>query len=337
MNRMVRRASILTWAVAGGLLLTAGRASAAPLEQTEKKGSAIARAQLDRDALELSEEIVLTVNVEGPVPLEVEAINTITQSKAWLVVSAGKPVTAALPKGRMRWQQSFRLSPLGDKELSLPLVPLRCRAGNDDPATISWKPFTVKVNTVVTAPSLSALRPIEPPEQIPQPPAFPWWLLTTGVGILVVGIGATLTVRRWRRRPEPAAVDLPPEEWALQELERLEALAPTAVGQVERYHTWLADVVRRYLERRFGLHTFEQTTREFLTALEQSAQLPAEQQAQLRAFFERCDLAKYARADYSADECRTAVCLAREFVSQSVATQTGQATGLSNGQLAAKK
>jgi hypothetical protein len=311
-------------------LLLGGAALAAPAaEQVQQHGTTTVRAKLDPDAMELSGSLELTFTVEGKAPLEIDPIKTVTASKAWLVTPRGAAETSSLPQGRMRWQQAFRLSPLQDKDVPLPLEPLQCRAGGGDTVQVTWKPLTVKVSTVVASPSLAAMKPIVPPEQIPEPPAWPWWPFALA-GVLTVGLVTGVVVRRRaRQRPIPAAVELPPKEWALQELDRLEAQLPSDATQVERYHTLLADVVRHYLERRFGVHASEQTSAEFLNALAQSNQLPAPQQEQLRAFFERCDLAKYARADYSVEECHLAVQLARDFVNQTpqVTVEAPQAVG----------
>jgi hypothetical protein len=312
-------------------LLLGGAASAAPAaEQVQQHGTMTVRAKLDPDAIELSGSLELTFTVEGKAPLEIDPIKTVTASKAWLVNPRGGAETSSLPQGRMRWQQAFRLSPLQDKDVPLPLEPLHCRSAGGDTVQVMWKPFSVKVSTVVASPSLDALKPIVPPEQIPEPPAWPRWPFVLA-GLLAIGVVIGVVVRRRaRQRPVPAPVELPPKEWALQELDRLEAQLPSDPGQVERYHTLLADVVRHYLERRFGIHASEQTSAEFLNALAQTNQLPASQQKQLRAFFERCDLAKYARADYSTEECRLAVQLARDFVNQTpqVTVEAPQAVGV---------
>jgi hypothetical protein len=314
------------------LLLTAALATAPAVsaaEQVQQHGATTVRAELDKDAIELSGSLTLKFTVEGKAPLEIEPVKTVTASKAWLVTSLGAAETEGLPKGRMRWQQAFRLSPLQDKDVPLPLEPLQCRAGGGDTVQVMWKPFTIKVSTVVASPSLDALKPIVPPEQIPEPPAWPRWPFVLAGVLAIVVVISVVVRRRARQRAVPAAVELPPKEWALQELDRLEAQLPSDASQVERYHTLLADVVRHYLERRFGIHASEQTSAEFLNALAQSNQLPAAQQEQLRAFFERCDLAKYARADYSAEECCLAVQLARDFVNQTpqATVEAAQAVG----------
>jgi hypothetical protein len=306
-----------------------GAASAvSAAEQVQQHGTTTVRAELDQEAIELSGSLALTFTVEGKAPLEIEPIKTVTASKAWLVSPVGAPETTSLPKGRMRWRQAFRLSPLQDKEVPLPLEPLQCRAGGGDRAQVVWKPFAVKVSTVVASTSLSGLKDIAPPEQLPEPPTWPRWPFVL-LAALVVGIGVGVVfVRRARNRPAPSPIELPPRDWALQELSRLETQLPSGPGQVERYHTLLADVIRHYLERRFGIHASEQTSAEFLHALAETGQLPPPQQDELRAFFERCDLAKYARADYSPEECRLAVELARTFVEQTAqapAAETAQA------------
>ena len=100
-----------------------------------------------------------------------------------------------------------------------------------------------------------------------------------------------------RRVPAAAQSRRPPEQWALQELGRLDE---SATADAAAYHTALSDVVRRYLADRFGLPATRQTTAEFLETVRRSGRLSAEQQALLRDFLERCDLAKFAPVGASA-------------------------------------
>jgi hypothetical protein len=90
---------------------------------------------------------------------------------------------------------------------------------------------------------------------------------------------------------------------------------------VERYHTLLSDIVRRYLELRFQLHAPQQSTDEFLEAMRRSPRLTAEQEGLLRDFLRQCDLAKFARAGFSAEECQAAARVARTFVEQTPAQE----------------
>src|SRR5262249_36919295 len=102
--------------------------------------------------------------------------------------------------------------------------------------------------------------------------------------------------------------------------DRIERTALPPVGEPDAFHTQVSNVVRRYLQERFGLRAPQQTTAEFL-ALGAAQQLPAPQQALLRDLFERCDLAKFARAGASPEDCRRLATLARAFVHQTAPPQ----------------
>jgi len=147
---------------------------------------------------------------------------------------------------------------------------------------------------------------------VPPAPALPLWPLWL-VLALVVGGGLVLVGRRrgWGRRPAAAVA---PDDWAAAELDRVDRLGLPDAGEVERYHSLLSDVVRGYLEKRFRLQAPRQTTAEFLEAARTAADLPADTRGRLRAFLERCDLAKFARAGFTPDECRETGRMARELV-----------------------
>jgi hypothetical protein len=149
---------------------------------------------------------------------------------------------------------------------------------------------------------------------LPPPPPWPRWPL--GVVLAVLLVGVAVGVWRRRRRARPEAPPLSPQAWALQELDRLEALDLPAQGAVNRYHTLLSDTLRRYLELRFQLRAPRQTTAEFLQAGETTRRLNPAQQELLRDFLQRCDLAKFAQANPSPEECRAVADVARSFVSE---------------------
>jgi hypothetical protein len=122
------------------------------------------------------------------------------------------------------------------------------------------------------------------------------------------------------------------DQWAQREIQRIEGTLMPPQGEAETYHTQLSFIVRRYLTEQFGLHALQQTTTEFLEAVrqvpqvtaEQKTQLTTEQQALLRELFERCDLAKFARARTLPEECRRTAELARELVRQTAQLANGQ-------------
>jgi hypothetical protein len=260
----------------------------------------------------LSGQLLVTLTVEGPTPLEVSLGEPFTTSPGWKVQEAGSPALAEPASSRARWSQTVRLAPSQKDDVPLQVAPLRVRPTPSAEWTeLTWKPIPVRVTSEVARVDLAELRPAPPPEELP--PVPPWYrpFLIAGLGLVSFSL-LLVGWRRRRRRRRPEA-SITPEQWALQELHRIEEQEP-AEDAAERFHTLVSDVVRRYLELRFDLPASRRTTAEFLTEMRQAPALSAEQQAILRRFLERCDLAKFAPVRLSPAECREASAMARGFV-----------------------
>jgi hypothetical protein len=173
---------------------------------------------------------------------------------------------------------------------------------------------TVPRQLVADVNDLHDITDIEP--AAPAAPGFPWSarvVTRLGIGVLLlaaVGALGWTYLRRGNRRPRPPR----PDEWALRELERLEGQGLPAAGAFERYHTMLSDLLRHYLELRFGFPAPEQTTAEILQRLPQTGQLPENQAKVLREVLERCDLAKFAGIGGTKEDCLTLADRIRQFI-----------------------
>ncbi len=298
------------------LLLIAVPARADGYKETKKRlGGAVVTLELDRTTLSLSEYILVTVTVEGTAPLEVEPIASLLNARDWNERRLNDPKPEPLPNGRARWQQVVRVEPAGKGEATLKFASVRFRDGSNVKEWVeqSWASVPVTITSVVEDVSLASARPATAIEELPPLPE-PWpWLTWTGValfGLLILAVVAW----RLRGRPKSVVMELTPRQWAERELERIAALDLPAEGAVERYHLLLSDVLRHYLERRFQLRAPERTTPEFLDDLRGSSALPPEQQERLAEFLRRCDLAKFARAEFSPEDCREVGEMAKAFV-----------------------
>jgi hypothetical protein len=300
-------------------------------EYQQKHGPAVLRLQADKvdgERVEVSISnlhIGLTVSVEGGPELEVRKIASLTASKHWEVKSVEEPKVAPRPGGGKHWEQTFRLEPTVHGDQPLLVSQLQYREGTEPREwnTVVWKPIAVRVTTIVPNPDHpdpKSARDITPPEELP-PASRIWYHVFLGAGLALVCLGLLLGGWQLKRRFTSQAAPLPPHQWAVKELDRLQAQRLPEAGQAERYHTLLSDLVRRYLELRFELHAPRQTTAEFLDSMRQAPQLTPAQQALLRDFLERCDLAKFARAEYSVRECQAAADMARAFVEQTASAE----------------
>ncbi|HTU19135.1 MAG TPA: hypothetical protein VMG10_13830 [Gemmataceae bacterium] len=267
-----------------------------------------------------------TLTVKGPDTLEVEEPRLDDPAGAWK--EERPPSTKVVHDSRATWRQVFRLKQSKKGIETLPDVSVRFR---DGPGA-EWEEATwVDI--------LKHIRSLQAPPATAEEPLS--WLRRWGL-LLALAASALLVLLIWlrQRRRLQSGASLPPDQWALREIERIETTLMPPQGEAETYHTQMSYVVRRYLTDLFGLHALQQTTAELLEAVHWIPQatdehqtlsqkgteqgpaanwrpkLTAEQLSLVSELFKRCDLAKFARASTSPDECRNAAELARELVRQ---------------------
>lgn len=246
--------------------------------------------------------VTLTLTVTGPPTLDVEEPRLGDAAAAWKEERLTS--TRMLEEQSATWSQIIRLKQVKRGLEPLPDLTVRFRRGPE----AQW----------VEEKWIDILRyardGTEPPRLAEERPS---WLRRWGF-VFIVSVTALVVLlawlkKRWRvHRQAP----LPLDRWALREIERIEATLLPPRGQAETYHTQISFVVRRFLAERYGLFALQQTTPEFLDATRQLPQLPAEEQARLTELFQRCDLAKFARAGASPEECHQTAAIARDLVRQ---------------------
>lgn len=250
-------------------------------------------------------EAVLTLTVAGPASLEVEAPRLGDAAAAWK--DQRGPIRREVHGQRSTWSQTLRLKQVKPGMEPLADVTVRFRRGPEaDWIEAKW------INILRDVRAERETPPLSPPQ-----PQQAWWQ-RWGFAVLLAMAAAIVLLAWWSKRRLRREAPLSAEHWALREIDRLEQTLLPPAGDAEAYHTQMSYVVRRYLMERFGLHTLQQTTAEFLQAIRQVPQLSAEQQTLLGEWFARCDLAKFARVGTSAEECRRTAELARELVRQTV-------------------
>jgi hypothetical protein len=139
---------------------------------------------------------------------------------------------------------------------------------------------------------------------------------------------------RWRARraqvtapPEPVAPPRPPHEIAYGEMQRLLSSGLLEKGRIKEFYIELAEIMKRYLEARFGVDTFERTTSEILEAL-RLARLPVRGMTSTSEFFGACDMVKFARHAPASEETRATVERAYRLIDETKAPEQPAETPL---------
>jgi hypothetical protein len=92
--------------------------------------------------------------------------------------------------------------------------------------------------------------------------------------------------------------------------------SPDDARAIDGFYVTLSGIVRRYLESRFGLHSPEQTTDEFLDGLARSPELERGHRDLLQEFLEGADLVKFAHRIPDLAGLNGSVGLAQRFLEE---------------------
>jgi hypothetical protein len=216
---------------------------------------------------------------------------------------------------------------------SLEIQPLTVRYGrrgapaDSQPALendLISEPLKLEVRSALT----NADKPQQPRDitgaLLPPRPPRPWWhwaLLAVTIAVLVAaGYTGYRAFRRWRTRPAPPIL---PEIWALRALAELARYDWIERGQTREYYYRLTEIVRQYIERKFGIAAPDMTTEEFLNMLARQHRALPVQADPLRDFLEACDYVKYAALQPRRADAEGALATARSFVHATAAMPAG--------------
>ena len=145
------------------------------------------------------------------------------------------------------------------------------------------------------------ISPLTDPSEPEDPSIFdalPDWLVYYWWIILVVALLAAGGWWLWRRyrkigsilppKPEP-----PAHEVALRRLQRLKARKLWQSGQEKEFYTILTDILREYLDRRFGIKAMEMTSSQIMDTLSDDSSL-RESRQMMRQILDMADFVKFA-------------------------------------------
>ncbi|MCA8955863.1 MAG: hypothetical protein KDC87_07305, partial [Planctomycetes bacterium] len=224
---------------------------------------------------------------------------------------AGEVATAVSRSGK-GWMHRFdmQLRPIAPGEQKI--APFRITHGGE---TVTTQELTVQVASVLGAGQDAATAEAPAAPFPPQPRRWPW---IAGLGALLLVLMVVWWLRRRPKRRRALPVEVPPEPHvvALRALERLRQGPRATPEEVEVFYVQVSQVVRNYLEARFGLHAPLRSTEEFLAEVERGDALTTAHRQGLRVFLQQCDLVKFARLLPGSDVHEQSLRSAEQFVQE---------------------
>lgn len=275
--------------------------------------------QADRQVIGIADRLQVTLSAEAPAAVNV-TLPAVASSLGPFTVLRQSPVASSrIAPGRQVWRRVYELEAERSGDLIIPSLTVRVTrrdAGDASSLALQTDPLTITVTTVLGDDAdVKAPKDIAPPVALRRRgvPSWVWGGLGT-----FIALSALLGLWWWRRRRKARAMTEAPRQLAhllaLQALEDLMQAGLMQEAQAERFYVRLSDIVRQYVEWRFGLQATEQTTEEFLAAVHQTGGLIGSHQALLGTFLAHCDLVKFARYQPGLADMQRAYDSAREFV-----------------------
>lgn len=173
---------------------------------------------------------------------------------------------------------------------------------NGQPLELYTDSLLVQVQTVAVD-TTKAFKPIKDIVSVPFSIWEYWKEMLGGLLLILLGIFIGIYLYKRSKNKKPAAEKVPPEkahEKALRLLDELKGKQWPEQGRSKEYFSELSDIVRVYLEERFGIAAMEQTTDELLALLKKQNESRSELRKlrpELKLILRTADLVKFAKAN----------------------------------------
>lgn len=235
------------------------------------------------------------------------------------IADKGKADTTALDNNRLQINRDITLQAFDPGTYQLPAI--LYVVGGD--TLRSKETLTLTVDSIKVDPQgkIKDFKPVaEAPfkllDWIPDFISDYWWAWLAGLLLLAFGIYAYF---KWYKKGinplKPVKKRLPPYEEAMQALSNLKSRNLWQNGQEKEYYTTLTDILRVYIDRRFGINAVEMTSTQIMDKIRQNEDAHIAKE-QLNNVLEIADFVKFANMHTLADDNEIAFQRAVNFVEQ---------------------
>jgi hypothetical protein len=286
--------------------------------QTRAQGIARVDARLDTNSIRIGEQIRLDLSVVVPVDARVQFPAIGDTLPGMEVVRRDPQDTLHGQDGKnVTYRQRFYLTRFDTGYVVIePFQFIVADPASGRIDSLSTEAQLVSVRTVPVDTS-RGFKDIKPILDVP----FTWRdALPYAAGLLLAALIAYFVYRYLRRRKhQPAAApkvvrpSVPAHVRALEALDRIEAEKLWQQGRIKDYYTQVTDVLRIFLEERFGISAPEMTSDELLERMRRKV-TDTRSMELLRSVLVLADLVKFAKAHPLPDEHEQLIRECREII-----------------------
>ncbi len=267
------------------------------IHQHIDRGPAIVTLDIDQKEITIAERLHLTIGITVAEDYDVRLPGFGEKLEQFGIVDYQTSKPKLTGNHQKTVSRTYVLEPFLSGEYTIPPMAVKFWEKGEEETNvhkIETNEVSIKVSSLLPEDMKElTLNEIKPP--VPFPRSYQIWLWAgMGVAALCFFVGGFLLITKHRKKAEAIPAQPLAHELAYEELRRLVEADWVNQGKIKEFYQHISNILRRYIENRFGLHAPEQTTEEFLPGLDRVSDFPNQYNGLLETFLTHCDLVKFA-------------------------------------------
>ncbi len=290
------------------------------IHKTFERGPVEIALDVDKKEISLADRLNFQISVVADEAYEFELPKFGDKLEQFGIVDYHTTQPQLLENNRSQVSRSYELEPFlsGDYKIP-PMKIIFWEKGKRETESheIETEEITIKVTSLLPeAKEDLKLHDIKPPVELPMSPYIWMWTGGSVAIILILIIGFILVRKYLLKKEELENGRISAHDQAYMELEAMVAEDLLGKGEIKLFYQKISNILRRYIENRFGLQAPEQTTEEFLVGIEAGDRLPEKYNPLLTDFLMHCDLVKFAEYKPTQDDIQKTFDSCKAFIAE---------------------
>lgn len=252
-----------------------------------------------KSAILLGDQIFFTITTEVSAGVHATISSAVDTLTAKVVILDRVPRdTTASDSGVVIYRDSYLITSFDSGTYTLP--PFYAEVATADTVLRYYsEPASLQVLRADVAPqdSTEVIFDIVPPRTAPLTfsELLPWIIIIVIFSVVIWLLARYLPNNPLRRFVRPAPPPEPAHVIALRDLERLRSAELWQKGEIKKYYSALSDIMRRYLDNRYGIGAPEMTSDETIRMMHRAAVTTESQRTMVKELLSLSDMVKFAK------------------------------------------
>lgn len=294
------------------------------IEKKYERGPLTLMVKVDKKEITIAERLQFVLEATSPEEYTVEFPKFGEKLEEFGIVNFTSEPLRLVDGSKTSLRKSYELEPFLSGDYKIPAMKFSFYS-KDSPGKkheLDTEVLEIKVKSLLPEKVAELeIKEIAAPEELPLTHNF-WLYGLSGILALIVAGVAGFFYLHHRRYKTREKARIAAHELAFQKLEQLLAEQLIEKGLLKEFYARISDILRYYIENRFGLKAPERTTEEFLADIRGGNSIQLVYRNILEEFLTHCDLVKFAEHQPTHEEIQKTFDACKNFI---LATQIAKA------------